>query len=293
MRRSQQRGRAALLCVLVLASVTLRSAGAKAEPVDVGTVMWRLGEFVTAYYARAQSIICDELVRLQSLGPDLTTDMTPARRLLYELRVAWEPAPEGGTPDAQVLRTLVSVNNRPPRAKDRDGCMDPRSESTEPLSVFLPGNQDDYVFTAAGRGRVDGRQAVMIDYRARTRGPIEATRNDDCFSVELPGRSRGRVWVDEQNGEVLRLDEHLNGIFDVRVPPDPKRRDGSSSVVVERLDSSIRYRRITFSDPDETIVLPISKETLTVVRNAGIPRLRTSQTFRNYRRFMTGGRIVQ
>ena len=38
---------------------------------------------------------------------------------------------------------------------------------------------------------------------------------------------------------------------------------------------------------------PSLKETVTVVRNAGTPRLRTSQSFRNYRRFITGGRIVE
>lgn len=46
-------------------------------------------------------------------------------------------------------------------------------------------------------------------------------------------------------------------------------------------------------DPDESVMLPVSKETVTVVRNAGSPRVRTSQSFRNYRRFITGGRIVE
>lgn len=282
-----------LLVALLCLAWPWPAAGQKAESIDVASVMSRLGQFVTSYYARAQSILCDEMVRLQSLGQDLATDMSPARRLLYELRIAWEPPSAGGEPDAQVLRTLVSVNNRPPRAKDRDGCMDPRSETTEPLSMFLPANQGDYSFTVAGRGRVDGHPAVMIDFRARTPGQIKATRTENCFSVELPGRTRGRVWINEESGDVLRLDEHLSGIFDVDVPEDPKRHDGRSSVVVERLDSSIRYRRVTFEDPEETVVLPVSKESVTVVRNAGVPRLRTSQTFRNYRRFITGARIVQ
>jgi hypothetical protein len=53
------------------------------------------------------------------------------------------------------------------------------------------------------------------------------------------------------------------------------------------------YRRVTFSDPDESIMLPASMDTLTVIRNAGTPRMRKTQNFRNYRRFMTGIRIVQ
>jgi hypothetical protein len=82
-------------------------------------------------------------------------------------------------------------------------------------------------------------------------------------------------------------------MVDVTVPPDPKRRSMPERVVVERLDSTIVYKRVDFSDPDESVMLPSSKQTVTVVRNSGTPRLRTTQTFRNYRRFITGGRIVQ
>jgi hypothetical protein len=227
------------------------------------------------------------------LRHDLMADDSPARRLLFELRVAWEPADDGGVPEAQVLRSLISVNNRRPRENDRDACMDPRAVSPEPLAVFLPSNQHEYIFTAAGRGKVNKRQAAILEYKSRERGPITATRKDDCFSIELPGRTRGRVWVDEETFEVLRLDERLTGMFDVTVPPDPKRRDAPSHMIVERLDTSIVYRRVAFTDPDESVLLPATQETVTVVRNSGTPRLRTSQSFRNYRRFMTGGRIVQ
>jgi hypothetical protein len=282
------------LVVALLASTGSIASAQKAPPMDVSLMLSRLAESVLAYYARAQSIICDESVSLQSLGFDLMGDSLPARRLTYELRVSWEPPEDDGAiPEANVLRTLVRVNNRAPREKDRDACMDPKAISPEPLGMFLPANQSDYTFAAAGRGKVNGRPALMIDYRSREVGPVTATRKDNCFSIELPGRTRGRVWVDEETADVLRLDERLTGMVDVNLPPDPKHRGLLERMVVERLDSSIVYRRVDFSDPDESVMLPVSKETLTVVRNAGTPRLRTTQTFRNYRRFMTGGRIVQ
>ena len=40
-------------------------------------------------------------------------------------------------------------------------------------------------------------------------------------------------------------------------------------------------------------MLPHSIDTLTVVRHSGVPRLRTNQTFSNYQRFVTTGRVVQ
>jgi len=64
-------------------------------------------------------------------------------------------------------------------------------------------------------------------------------------------------------------------------------------MTIERADSTIRYRRVAFSDPDETLVLPSSIETTTIVKNSGSPRTHISQTFTNYRRFVTGSRIVQ
>ena len=285
--------RVTLLSALLFGSLTLVGGAQKAPPFEVSAVMSRLADSVVAYYARAQSIICDETVLLQALGSDLMSNGSPSRRLLYELRVSWEPPGDGGVPEANVLRTLMRVNSRAPREKDRDACMDPKAISPEPLAMFLPGNQNDYIFTAAGRGKVGGAPALMLDYRSREVGKVSSTRKDDCFSIELPGRTRGRVWVDDDTAEVLRLDERLTGMVDVTVPPDPRRHDMPELVTVERLDSSIVYRRVDFADPDESVMLPASKETVTVVRNSGTPRLRTTQSFRNYRRFMTGGRIVQ
>jgi hypothetical protein len=35
--------------------------------------------------------------------------------------------------------------------------------------------------------------------------------------------------------------------------------------------------------------LPAQIDSMTVIRNSGMPRLRTTQTFSNYRRYVTGG----
>jgi hypothetical protein len=260
---------------------------------DLASLLDRISDAVGRYYARAQSIICLEQVRMQSLGFDLLNDSSPARRLDYELRVAWEAATDGESPEPSVIRQLLKVNGRPPRAKDEPGCMDPKAVSPEPLSMFLLQNQGDYIFTMAGTAKVNGRAAVMVDYRGREVGPTKVTWNKDCFSMELPGRSRGRVWIDAETADILRVDEHLKGMIDYTLPPEHRHVGTPLSVTVERLDSSVRYRPVAFEDPDEVLMLPASINTLTVVRNAGVPRLRTVQTFSQYRRFITGGRVVQ
>ena len=79
----------------------------------------RVGEKVQEYFARAQSVICKETVRVQSLGADLLGDGSHARQVVSDLRIAWQPAPDADRgAEANVLREVVSVNGRPPRAED-------------------------------------------------------------------------------------------------------------------------------------------------------------------------------
>lgn len=260
-------------------------------PAGVDAVLARMGTYVGRYYATAQRLVAVEMVTLQPLRADLSSAEFP-RRLEYDLRVEWTPSADGQAGEAEVHRTLVKVNGRAPRPKDEPGCSDPRSVSPEPLAMFLPAQQRDYAFTPFKAGRVSGRPALMIDYRPLVKGPMQITWHDDCVSVELPGRSVGRVWVDPESGEVLRVDERLVGMYDIPVPAAQQRKGGAPSMTLERADSSIRYKPVRFRDPDETVLLPAEVETVTVFRDAGTPRMRIRQVFANYRRFVTEGRIL-
>jgi hypothetical protein len=280
--------------LLMLAAGTLSAAPqGPTGPAAVPGLMTRVGERVEQYYARARSIVCEEAVRLEVLGNDLLPDGSHVRHLVYELRVAWEAATEGTKPQASVLRQLISVDGRPPRAGDEPGCMDPKPVSTEPLAMLLSGRQREFAFTWRETGRTAGRQSVTLDYKSLTPMPPEVTWAGPCVSIELPGRTRGRVWVDRNTAEVLRLDEQLIGRVEIPMPRQQMRAGSGMAFVVERADSSIRYRPIAFQDPDEIVMLPESIESLQVIRNSGVPRLRIVQRFSNYKRFITGGRIVE
>jgi hypothetical protein len=208
--------------------------------------------------------------------------------------VEWNPDAGDDVSPANVTRQLISVNGRAPKAGEEPKCLDPKSTSPEPLAFLLPNRREKFIFKAAGLGRVDRRAAVMIDYRSvRPEKPIVEWEKDDCGHVDLPGRARGRIWADPETSEILRLDEGLTGQVDLALPPAQQRRSSSTYVTLERAESSIRYRRVLFSNPDETLMLPSSIETVTVQRNWGNPASRISQTFTNYRRFVTGSRIVQ
>jgi hypothetical protein len=282
------------LGTLAAALVVCAAARPGGTPADVPAVLAHIGQRVERYYARAQSIMCLETVRLQPLAHDLSFDGGHVRQLIYELRISWEPPVDDHTPpEAKVLRELLKVDGHTPRPGEEPGCLDPKPVSTEPLAMLLPARQRDYAFTWAGTGRTDRRESVMLDYKATTVGQPSVTFKGECISVELPGRDRGRVWTDAETGDVLRLDEGLTGMFEFRLPKEHMLPGGPTSMVIERADSSIKYLPVTFHDPDETVMLPASVSTLTVIRNSGSPRMRMTQTFSNYKRFMTGGRIVK
>ncbi len=62
--------------------------------------------------------------------------------------------------------------------------------------------------------------------------------------------------------------------------------------VAERADTTIDYKKFAFVDPDETILLPSRVESVSFIRNSGVPRVRVIRTYTDYRRFLTGGRIL-
>lgn len=262
------------------------------QSVTADTSVARVGDYVEKYYARAQSIMVDENVAIHALGQDLRTEGFP-RRLTYELRVEWNPDATGDEGPAKVTRQLVSINGRPPKPGQEPECLDPRSTSPEPLAFLLPDRREKFIFKSAGLGRVDGRAALMIDYRSVTPEEPKAEWKKDCGSINLPGRARGRIWADPETAEIMRLDEGITGMVDVVIPREHQRNGTSAYWTIERADSSIRYRRVQFTEPNESLMLPSSIDTITVVRNSGSPRTRITQNFTNYRRFVTGSRLVQ
>ena len=84
-----------------------------------------------------------------------------------------------------------------------------------------------------------------------------------------------------------------HGPIDVRVPWKLQRSHNlPPSIVVDRDDLTLRYKAVPFTDPDEILLVPESVESLTVVRSA-LQSARRTETFSDYRRFITTTRIVK
>ena len=275
-------------------------SAAPQAPRDVDLLMARVGERVAEYYRRAQRVICIEESTVQPIASNWSLEGM-ARTVESELRVESDGSDGDTLPEARVLREIRRINGRAPRErdkKDRSGCTDPNPLSPEPLAFLLPGHREDYQFTSVREGREKDRDAVIVNFRSVVRSShaelIEDERgHDDCFDWKGPIATRGRVWVDARTHDVLRVDRSLVGPVDLRVPWHLQRRYHFAGwVTLERDDVSMRYKNVTFTDPDEILLLPESIESLTLVRG-GLQSVRRTEKLRDYRRFLTQAHVVK
>ena len=289
-----------LLCtVALLASGWVVRTSTAADPPDIAALVARVGERVAAYYERAQRLICIERSTVVPIGTDWSSQGF-ARTVESELRVEIDGADDDGTvPAARVTRQIRRVNGREPRERDkreRAGCTDPTPLSPELLTFLLPGQRDGYRFTAVRNGRERDRAALIIDFASaqRTSRPElieDEYGHDDCFDWKGPVAIAGRVWVDAGTHDVLRLDRRISGPTDVRVPDRLQRKYRFTPwLTIDRDDLTMRYKEVAFSEPDETILLPESIETVSVLRT-GLQSTRRTQVFSGYRRFLTESRV--
>jgi hypothetical protein len=264
--------------VSFVVSSTATAQGADAD------LLARVGDSVERYYARAQTIVATETVTVEPVSRRLKP-AGPARKVVNEMRIEWD-AQVGSEPRA--VRELVSAagpRRGPPGQPD---CLDPRSFTIEPLGFLLAANRDKFRFSIGRLETLSGVRARRIDYVPRTPGPPRTRWDGKCGWVDTFGRTRGSVWVDPATGEVLRFSERLSGNVDL---PGPAGDPNAPRFVAERADTAIEYKKVAFVNPDETLLLPSRVESITFIRNSGVPRARVIRTFTDYRRFVTTGRI--
>lgn len=287
---------AVLPCAVALALAATTAAGVHRQP-NVEELLERAGERVAEFYTRAKNVICIETSRVQPLDFN-NSPVGFVRTVESELHIEADTGQIRG--EAAFVRKVRKVNGRAVREmdrKDRAGCTDPNPLSSEPLTFLLPARRSEFQFRAAGTAKERNRTALMIDFASvdRRSNPElieDPSGHDDCFDWSGNIASRGRIWVDAGTYDVIRVERGLIGPVDVKVPALIQRRYHLASfVVIARDDVTIRYKTIGFSGPDEVLHLPESIESLTAIRG-GLQSTRRSQTFSDYKRFVTGGKVL-
>ena len=244
----------------------------------------RVGAYVEGYYARAQTLLATETVTVQPVTSRVRPD-GPPRRIVNEVRIEWD-AQAGSAPRA--VREIVKATGARFGPPDRPDCVDPRSLTPEQLGFLLPSAQPRFRLSIRGVETTAGARARRIDYEPRVPEPPRVRWDGRCGWVDTFGRTRGSVWVDVATGAVLRFTERLSGRVTLPGPPNPD----APEFTAERADTTIEYKRFAFTDPEESLLLPAQVESVTFIRNSGVPRVRVTRTFTNYRRFLTAGRVL-
>jgi len=284
-----------MLPAAVAAALATPATAATTPPLD--ELLARVGERIAEFYERAQHMICIERSTVQPIDRGMSPQGF-ARIVESELRV--EAAADDVDGAAAFVREVRKVNGRAPRDKDRDdraGCTDPTPLSLEPLTLLLPAHRADYEFRFAGLGKDRNRAVFLIDFKSiDSRSSVELIEDPaghaDCFDWSGHVASRGRVWVDATSYDVVRMERGLRAMLDVRVPERIQRKHRlENSIVIEREDTTIRYRTVAFTAPDETLLLPESIESLIIARG-GLQSTRRIQAYSDYRRFLGDARII-
>jgi hypothetical protein len=283
----------ALAAASILAALTLTGADAQELP-DVHELLTRVGDRLAHFYARSLNIVCTETSTVQPIDSSNSPEGF-ARTVESELRME----ADGG--EISLVRRIRKVNGRVPREQDlskRDGCTDPDARAPEPATFLLPANRGQYEFGRPEIARDRGRNVIRIEFASvnRRSSPelIEAASgHEDCFDWTGHIASRGRIWVDADTYDVVRVEKSLRGPVDVSVPFLIQRRYRLNNwVTIVRDDVTIRYRTVAFDDPDEVLLVPESIDSLNVLRG-GLQSTRRNQTFSDYKRFVTAGRVVE
>jgi hypothetical protein len=286
------------LVLTTLAAGSFSMPAASQGPRDVQALITRVGARVADYYRRARSLICVETSIVQPIRGNWSPEGLP-RTVESELRLDLDATDGDTLPEPNVVRQVRRINGRAPKERDktdREGCTDPNLLSAEPLAFLLPQHRDAHRFTSVREGKDRNRAALIVDFVSanRTSRPelIQDERgHDDCFDWSGPVAARGRVWVDALTYDVLRVERHVDGPVDIRVPLALQRRYGLGPwVVLDQDDLTLHYKPVTFSDPEEVVLLPSSIESVNVLRG-GLQSVRRTDQFSSYRRFLTRGRI--
>ena len=173
---------------------------------------------------------------------------------------------------------------------------DPKFAYRHPLDFLSPDKQAEWVFGWEGETDLKGMKAVMI-----TAAPAEVTKpitriEKGRFYVEGLQR-KARVWIDAQTYDVLQVEWRLldtvnfktkfglswHGPFFVTRP--------AREIEFEKMDQTIRFERVTFKNPDQTLLLPVSEEHLRVIRGGRNPAYRSTVSYVDYKRFVTDVKV--
>lgn len=275
-------------------SAPAQEVGQKATAGDerLARILERVGERVEQYQAGLFHIAFTETLRHE----ELRKDMTPKKseEFVFDTVVLREElSADGDDYYPRTVRRLKTVDGKP--AKGRGGRQAAAGMNVSSLNFLLPKNRKLFEFSLEGEEKVEGRAA----YRLRMLRPgegeprVEWRRRLVGMSFRVSAPTVYTIWVDAENFDVLRLESRLAEPFEFDSPRAFGPFGPSRRLRYTTQDYAVRFRRVQFKDPEQTLLVPESAEWLTIIEGARKPRTRATLRFSGYRRFHSDVKVVE
>ena len=262
----------------------------------------RVGERIQKYQDAMFSIAFTEILQQQELKSDGTSKNKP-KQFVYESIVVSRRSPTNQQNSFPVItRTLKSIDGKPTEKNlpQRSKCVEtnPQSAYADPLTFLLPKYQTNFIFSYAGESELEGRKAaVILISQPPASEPAKIVQTGDCFHLSRSLQRLGKIWVDLNTYDVIQLQwqlaESFNGKTSVGITKFgiiPLVRP-AKEISYEKQETTIRFRPITFQNPEQILLLPSSSESAWILKGARIAGFRVTTTYTRYRRFLTSVEI--
>ncbi len=288
-----------LMSVLLLAPFAPRASGqdqlsqrkapAEEDTARLKELLDRIGERVRKFQEDLFSVKWTAVHRGQQLKIDLTPKANPWKTV-SEWIVVRRPVPDNPQKTVAVAVIEVkSVDGKPPKKKSNSATY---HHLLDLLDFLSPEKQSQWAFSWEGETDLQGLKTVMI-----TAAPAVVTKP----TGKVKGRffyvqglqQKARIWIDAQTFDVVQVEWRLLDTFGFKTGfglnwygPFFVARPGRE-IEYEKMDRTIRFARIAFKDPDQTLLLPVSEEVLQMIRGARNPVYRGTLSYTDYKRFVT------
>lgn len=269
------------------------------DAIQLKNLLERVSERIQKYQDAMFSIAFTEVLQQQELKSDGTPKNKP-KEFVYESIVVSRTSPANQQNSFPVItRTLKSLDGKTTEQKNlkpRSKCTDtnPRPAYGDPLNFLLPKNQNNFTFSYAGEANLDGRKtAVILINQPPAAEPVKIITEGNCFRLSRGLQGQGKIWIDLNTYDVMQLQWQLVESFSGKIPAGvakvgifPLFRP-AREISYDKQEFTIRFRAVTFQNPEQVLLLPSSSESVWILKGGGIAGFRTTTEYTRYKRFMT------
>ena len=160
-----------------------------------------------------------------------------------------------------------------------NACTDPGESGAEPLTFLNAQNRSKQRFTDAGQAVLNGIPALLVTYVPSVPETPVLRVSGRCYRFQA--QSKGKIWIEPSTYNVIQVETELYAPI---VFPPMKGRN-RRKIELRELRTKIRFRPFTFSDPEQTVLLPEFSENEMAIGSTESHRI-TTQAFSNYKRFV-------